>query len=340
MREDLLSFIWRNNKFRTKKLFTADKEALKIQNSGTLNKFSGPDFFNAKIFIDEQLWAGNVEIHVKSSDWYAHHHETDTNYDNVILHVVWEDDISIFRKDGSKIPTLELKRYVSKEILEKYQKLLQNQKSTFINCETNFLEIDAFLKASWLERLYIERLEQKSILINTLLKETKNDWEEVLFILLAKNFGSKVNGHFFLDKAKQLGFSKIRRTRNDKIQLESLLLGHFGLLQKEDCQDLYYIQLKEEYGYLMKKFGLSHNFGKPEFFGLRPPNFPTIRLSQLASLYIEHQNLFAELMKLNQLGDIYDLLQVNASSYWDNHFTFGKVSKKGKSGFPKILWIY
>lgn len=335
MREDLLHFIWKHNKLQRKQLVTSTNESVKIKNSGTLNQFSGPDFFNAVIEIDGQTWAGNIEIHLKSSDWYAHHHEKDDNYNNVILHVVWEDDMHVFRKDGTTIPTLALKDYIPSELLKKHQNLFKHSKSSFINCEKDFDTIDDFLLQNWLDRLYIERLEQKSSLIFELLKKSKNDWENVLFILLMKNFGSKVNGEFFLEKAKNLDFSIIRKTRGSINQIESLLFGYFGLLEKKDCKDTYFLQLKKEHKYLFKKFELSITSEKPEFFGLRPSNFPTVRLSQLANLYGKHQNLFSKLMEIDKLEDMYAVFETAASPYWNDHFTFGKVSKKSKKKLSK-----
>lgn len=245
MREDLLYFIWKHNKLPTKQLCTSNNKTVLVKATGIQNRVAGPDFFNAKVEIDGQLWAGNVEMHLRSSDWYAHHHETDENYDNVILHVVWEDDIAVFRKDGSQIPTLEVKHYVSEELLNRYRNLLENSRSSFINCEKDLKELDLFLVENWLHRLYIERLEHKSKLIMDLLETSKNDWEAVLFKLLAKNFGSKVNGPYFLERAKQLDFSIARKTSNEPFQLEALLFGHFGLLNVSDCTDTYYLQLKK-----------------------------------------------------------------------------------------------
>jgi hypothetical protein len=330
MKEDLLHFIWGQKKLHGRQLTSTANEAISIKAPGVPNQYSGPDFFNAQIAIDAQLWVGNVEIHLKSSDWYAHNHQTDSNYNNVILHVVWEDDVAVFRKDGSLIPTLELKHYVSKALLQNYQDLLENAKPKFINCEKDFAEMDSFLVEHWLHRLYIERLEQKSNRIEELLKKSNNDWEGVLFIMLARNFGSKVNGDFFLDRALQLEFSIIRKVCNSLEDLESLLFGHFGLLQVDDCSDHYFLRLQKEYGYLGRKFNLPPALSKPEFFGLRPPNFPTIRTAQLAHLYAKEQRLFAQLMEANTIGDMYSIFEISASSYWDDHFTFGKTSKKSK----------
>ena len=330
MKEDLLHFIWGQNKLHGRQLTSTAKEAITIKATGVPNQYSGPDFFNAQVEIDGQLWAGNVEMHLKSSDWYAHHHETDENYDNVILHVVWEDDVSVFRKDGSQIPTLALREYMSDLLLAKYQDLMENARPAFINCERNFMEIDSFLVQSWLSRLYIERLEHKSRLILELLQRSNNDWEAVLFALLAKNFGSKVNGDFFLERALKLDFSVIRKLSSDIHILESLLFGHFGLLHGVDCMDPYVVQLQKEYSYLSRKFELAPAMKQPGFYGLRPTNFPTIRISQLAHLYAKRQGLFAYLMESIALEDIHQVFETGAGLYWENHFTFGKASRKSK----------
>ncbi|SDR04229.1 DUF2851 family protein [Flagellimonas zhangzhouensis] len=334
MREDLLYFMWKHNKLPTKQLCTGNKESVTIKSPGFQNKLAGPDFFNAQVEINGQLWAGNVEMHLKSSDWYAHHHETDENYNNVILHVVWEDDIAVFRKDGTRIPALEVQHFVSHELLKSYQNLFEKSKVTFINCERDLGGVDNFLFENWLHRLYIERMEEKSKLVFELLEASKNDWEAVLFIMLAKNFGSKVNGSYFLERAKQLDFSIIRKVSNSPQQLEALLFGHFGLLEVE-CNDTYFIQLKKEYDYLTRKFGLSAPSSKPNFFGLRPHNFPTIRISQLVNIYKGKHQFFAHLMTLKTKEQVFDAFQVEAGTYWEDHFTFGKISKKSKKRISK-----
>lgn len=330
MKEDLLHFIWRCDKLQGRPLTTSTSENILIVHPGTLNRYAGPDFFNAKIEVGGQLWAGNVEMHLKSSDWYAHHHEKDENYANVILHVVWEDDVAVFGKDGTPIPTLELKAHIAPTLLKKYQELFQHYNPSFINCERDFHGFDSFLVNNFLERLYLERLEQKSIQIADQLRATRNDWEAVLFALLAKSFGTKVNGDFFLQRAALLKFSIVRKVSADVNALESLLLGHFGVLDLEDCTDSYFQKLRNEYRYLSKKYDLPISLGKPNFFGLRPSNFPTIRLSQLAGLLATHQNLFSALMENKSLDEVYRLFGITASSYWDAHFTFGKASGKSK----------
>ncbi len=329
MKEDLLHFIWKYKKLQLDDLVGTNNECITIVDTGTHNHLAGPDFFNAKVNIDGQLWAGNVEIHLKSSDWYAHHHEKDANYNNVILHVVWEDDAAVFRSDNSEIPTLELRNYIPKSLLDAYQNLFDKNGVTFINCEKNIAQVDSFLFENWLERLYFERLERKSKCVIELLENSKNDWEQVLFALLLKNFGLKINAASFLSLAQTLDFSTVRKLQFGTLQLESVLYGMSHLLDSEEILDDYYIQLKKEYAHLKNKFGFEEgSVQKPEFFKLRPPNFPTIRLSQLANLYGDRQNLFSKVIHASRLEELYEIFEVSASAYWNDHFTFGKTSKK------------
>ena len=314
MQEDFLHYIWKHKKFRFNNLKTTTAKSIVVTSVGQHNFNSGPDFFNAKIKIGEQLWAGNVEIHINSSDWFLHSHEQDKTYDNVILHVVWEDDTEVFRKDNTAIPTLQLKDVVDVSMLNNYEKLFAKQ-NKWINCENDFASTDNFILSNWLERLYFERLERKSKTIKTLLDASKNDWESVLFKMLTKNFGLKVNGESFFSLAQSIDFSLIRKTQSNPQVLEALLFGQAGLLEK-DVEDAYYSGLTDEYEFLKQKFGIKNNQVLPlQFFRLRPPNFPTIRLSQLANLYSKHQNLFSKVIELNKLEDFYELLKYQLLSF-------------------------
>ena len=310
-------------------MVTTRNETLTIVDVGTPNERSGPDFFNAKVIIDGQLWAGNVEIHINSSDWYAHHHENDANYGNVILHVVWEDDMVIYRRDKTLIPTLELSDYVPIEILKNYQNLFDRRTPKFINCENDISKIDGFTMSNWLDRLYIERLEQKSVMVDKLLNTSRNDWEKVLFTLLLRNFGLKINGDAFFSLALSLDYPIVRKLQKDPFQFESVMFGLSGLLNDDGLFDAYHDSLKLEYLYLKNKFGLNEDgVQKPEFFRLRPANFPTIRLSQIANLYGKHQNLFQKVMAASSIAELYSIFDIRASKYWDNYFTFGRESRK------------
>ncbi len=341
MQEDFLHYIWKFQKFDLKGLKTTAGELLELITVGLHNTDAGPDFFNAQIAIAGQLWAGNVEIHIKSSDWYAHQHQKDASYDNVILHVVWEHDADIFRNDGAIIPTLKLKKLIAPYTLAKYRDLF-SKSHKWINCENDFARVDEFLLKNWLESLFIERLEQKSEFILNELKTTNNHWEALLFRLLCKSFGSIVNGISFLSVARSLDFLVVNKCSQNQFDLESLFMGQAGLLSIEK-EDGYYTNLKKNYEYLKHKYNLDASaIIFPKFFRLRPPNFPTIRLAQLASLYTHRKQIFSEIIldiPLNEtdktLKALYEIFDVSASEYWDNHYSFGVASVIRKKGVTK-----
>ena len=336
MQEDFLHYVWQHKKLNLKSLKTTAQEPIRLKAVGLPNVNSGPDFFNAQLSIGTQLWEGNVEIHVKSSDWYVHHHETDAFYDNVILHVVWEHDMEIYRKDNTPIPTLELKNYVLPHTYKNYNALL-NQKQSWIPCELTIKDVDEFTVNHWLERLYLERLEGKYKAIETQLLESKHNWEAVLFWQLAKNFGLKVNGEAFLSIAKSMEFSVIRKSQFDLRQLEALCFGQAGLL-KTEAQDPYISRLKSSYKFLKNKFSLSTVGVLPvQFFRLRPPNFPTLRLAQLAALYSRSLNLFSSIIEAQSLDQIHTIFEGATSKFWDTHYTFEKTSKSTPKKMTKAF---
>ena len=335
MQEDFLHYVWKHKAFSSTSLKTTSDESIVILKLGEHNHNSGPDFFNAQLSVDGQLWAGNVEIHIKSSDWYVHGHEKDKAYDNVILHVVWEHDTEVFRSDNSVIPTLELKHYVNVNLLANYRALIQSK--SWINCETHFSEVDDFILNNWIERLYIERLERKSNDILKLLKASKNDWEAVLFKMLLKNFGLKVNGEAFFSLANSVDYAVVRKLQNNILDLEALLFGQASLLE-DDIQELYFLDLKERYKFLVQKFQLSNQGVLPlQFFRLRPPNFPTIRLSQFTNLYTTEQQLFSKILGLKTKDEFYKLFSKGVSSFWMTHYTFSKQSKSFKKVITKAF---
>lgn len=327
MKEEFLHYLWKYKFFTIKELKTSQNLPLEILNTGQHNFNSGPDFFNSKIKIGNQIWAGNVEIHIKSSDWYVHGHQSDTNYDNVILHVVWANDVEVFGSNNQVIPTLELSKIVSKDLIGKYQKLF-SKPIQWINCENDIHSVDKFTLNNWLESLYFERLEQKSLEIQQLLKKCAYDWEATLFKLLAKNFGLKVNGESFLNLANSMEFKNVRKEQNNLNKLEALFFGQAGLLFDE-LEDGYYRILQKEYKYLQLKYDLKPlNKGQFQFFRLRPSNFPTIRISQLSKLYFVNRSLFAKILKAKSKIDLYSIFDIKPSVYWRDHYNFSSVSSK------------
>ena len=333
MKEEFIHYLWKFQKFNTLDLKTTAGELISIVSVGQYLELSGPDFFNAQIIIGNQKWAGNIEIHINSSDWYHHQHEQDSAYENVILHVVWQHDAEIFRRNNIEIPVLELQSYVDPKLLKSYT-ALRSPKS-WIYCENQLEGFPDFILNNWLERLFFERLERKSKPILELLKQTNSDWEAVLFLLLAKNFGLNTNGELFLTIAKAIPFSVIRKESFELENLEALLFGTAGLLDK-DVEDTYASDLRFRYHFLANKYQLQ----KPviqavQFFKHRPDNFPTIRLAQLAALYHSNHNLFSNLIGLCSLNEMYTILSVTTSNYWMTHYQFDSTSPCKKKQLSK-----
>ncbi|WP_444671311.1 DUF2851 family protein [Flavobacterium columnare] len=341
MKEEFLHYVWKNKKFPLHSLKTAQGENLQVLHSGVQLNQSGPDFFNVQLIIDGQKWAGNVEIHLKASDWCHHHHHLNDQYDNCILHIVWEHDISVFRKDNTEIPVLILQNYVPKELITQYEKLKIKKK--WINCEGKLNQIPEFIISNWVERLYFERLELKNESIKKLLEETNYDWEAVFFITLTKNFGLNVNGEAFLSLARTIPFSILKKESFDLNYIEALLFGMAGLLPLEP-QENYEKDLVELYEYIKIKYRLKPNhIERFEFYRLRPDNFPTIRIAQIAMLYHIQKNIFTLATDATSVEDFYKIFSVGVSDYWESHYNFQKKSnhkeKKISRMFVELLLV-
>lgn len=335
MQEDYLHYLWKYQKLDHRALKTSDGYSVRVISPGIHNLLSGPDFFNSRLLIGDQEWAGNLEIHLRSSDWFMHGHENDPAYDNVILHVVWEHDVDVYRKDNTALPVVEIKDLVFPGALSSYEELCSGASNRWINCENDLQDVEDFLVENWLERLYLERLEQKTILINSLFEKSAGDWEAVLFQMLAKNFGLNINGEAFLSIAASIPFSVIRKVRHNLLQFEALLLGQAGLLDKEN-EEPYFRQLKEEYLYLMRKFSLSREGILPvKYFRLRPDNFPEIRLIQLATVYHRNRALFSSFGKASDVQEIYNLFNIQLNDFWSTHYTFSSSHSFRKKKFSK-----
>ena len=315
---------------------------IKVIDTGKSNSLSGPDFLFAKVRLDDKEWVGHVELHVKASDWYIHQHHKDTAYDNVILHVVWEADADVIREDGSYIPTMALNQFISQDELEKFQDVFYAKKDRSLNCEGSIGSIGSEILNPWIDQLFQNRLKQKARLIKEWLQETAKDWEQVLFMILLKSFGLNINGASFLSLGKTIPFKAVRQNAGDPFILESIFFGMAGMLNRVDIPDPYYLELKEAYKFLKVKYNLRDElFQKPEYFSLRPHNFPTIRLSQIANLYHRHPALFALVIEASSLESLRSLLRAQAAPYWDTHFIFGQPTrpspKKMSSHFIDLI---
>jgi hypothetical protein len=323
MREDFIHYLWKFKKLSGQELKTTEGKEIVIKSLGTHNFFSGPDFFNGRVEIDGQDWAGNIEMHVKASDWYMHGHDEDPAYDNVILHVVWMHDAEITRRDGINIPVLEVSQYVDHDLVQSYRQLFAVKNDQFINCESQFSSIDTFKRDQWLEKLFFERLELKSDRIKHMLEQKNNDWEAAFFQLLARSFGTKTNADAFEQLASSMEQPVVRKLAKDAFQLESALLGQAGLLDVMK-KDIYYQELFDEYAFAKAKHQLQPSLTPMKFFRLRPANYPTVRISQLARLYQNNPMLFGEVLLAKSRTDIHQLFDVKAAKYWSTHHVFDK----------------
>ena len=329
MKEKFLHFVWKFQLLNGFELKTTDGKLLKILDRGKHNESdSGPDFSFAKIQIDNQIWAGNLEIHVNSSDWDLHQHSSDPAYSNVILHVVFENDKEISFLKNRQIPVLELKNYIPEQVLENYNQLVESGKN-FIPCEKSIQFIQNETLNFWLERIVIERLERKTEELETEFLQTNKNWEALLFRKLAYAFGLKINSVAFQVWAVSFDFKTLQKIQNQPDLVYALFFGQAGFLNF-DSNDAYVIELQKDYQFLQNKFKLdSVNSSVFKFFRLRPVSFPTVRMMQLATLYANYQNLFKFLMSTNSIEKIYKVFEgLDYPGFWENHFTFQKESKQ------------
>jgi len=339
MNEKFLHFIWQHSLYEEKELYTLDGEKITVLNCGEYNNNAGPDFLNAKIKIGNTIWAGNIEIHVKSSDWYRHKHNIDSAYNNVIIQIVYENDQVIYRNNQEILPVAILK--FPNQIYEKYLSLITSQK--IVACDKILPSLQTIYLNFFFNRLVIERLEEKTQCIEDIFNYTGKNWEETFYIVLAKNFGFKVNADSFEKLAKSLPLKYIYRHSNDLLAIESMLFGQAGFLEK-NINDEYYQKLQKEYFYLSKKFSLKTEknlFWK--FLRTRPLNFPTRRIAQLASIFYNQQNIFSKILESKNIENIIEIFDQTISDYWKHHFTFEKSIDKclpqkiGKKSIDNII---
>lgn len=321
--EDFLHYLWKFRLFNRTELKTISGIPIQVLDTGIQNTDAGPDFDCARLRIGETLWGGNVEIHLLSSDWDKHQHFKDKSYDNVILHVVFQYDAPVFRTDGSEIPTLELQNRIPEGIQNRYEELMQNM--NWIPCEKQMGQLDEIHIKSWLSRVLIERLEDKAKTVNALLDEYKGSWDDAFYVMLARNFGFKINALPFEMLSRSLPQQILARHKQNALQIEALIFGQSGFLD-DKLSDSYPASLRKEYRYLQKKYSL-----EPldrfiwKFLRLRPQNFPSMRLAQFAALVIKSNHLFSRVIETCDTPALKALLvNLPVNNYWKTHFRFDK----------------
>ena len=325
MREEFFHFLWKYQLYEKASLCCTSGERVVVHHPGSHNFDAGPDFFNAKIQIGDEFWVGNVEVHVRASDWTKHNHQLDKVYDSVILHVVgFDDKENVVRTNGSKIYCLQLD--FDRRLEERYEAMVNTQ--NWIPCEQYLKNIDHFQIRQMMGRLLVENLGRKTELIELELLRTQSSWEEVFYFFLFKSFGFSLNSLPLELLAKSLPYRIILKHRGSLLSIEALLFGQAGLLT-DTLSDSYCLRLKREYDHLKNMHGL-----KPidrslwKFLRIRPNNFPTLRIAQIAGLLYRHVNLFSSIIECRKIGDFQDfILKIPVSPYWESHYTLGKESR-------------
>ena len=316
--ERLLQYVWKYRLYSAIDLQTTDGISVTVIDPGIQNTDAGPDFFNAKIQLFGRLWAGNIEIHRKASDWKNHHHDQDPAYDSVILHVVEEADSVAYRTTGEIIPQAVMQ--IPEVIKSNMDWLLSRE--TSLPCAERMHEVEPLHISAWMNALLTERLERKVDDIFTLLEQHKDDWNEVFYIILTRNFGFGNNSDAFEWLAKSLPFQTIRKQRCNSLQIEALLFGQAGLLTGT-LDDPYYRLLQQEYQFLQKKYKLKQvDYGTIKQLRMRPINFPHLRLAQLAAVWTHNDTLFSRILEDNQLETLKECFDVSLSEFWDTHYHF------------------
>jgi len=329
MKEEFLHYVWKYRLYDCESLVDSNGNRIEVIVPGEYNRDSGPDFFNARLKIGDTLWAGNIEIHVNSSDWFRHGHDSDHIYNNVILHAVFVSDRKAVTASGITPPELVLCPLPG--IYEKYLKYANNP--LLIACQNDLQHVDGYFVTHWLNYLAVERLQEKAGAIEEILVETGNDWEETMYRLLARYFGARVNTDNFERLARSLPLKIIRKHADNRLQVEALLFGMAGMLDgelfREAVGDRYLSDLMREFRILSAKYSLVPMHGWLwKFHRLRPAGFPTIRISQLAALLSRSRPLFSEIIESDSSADLHELLDNPATEYWSNHYTFGNESKQ------------
>ncbi|RKQ49233.1 uncharacterized protein DUF2851 [Roseivirga pacifica] len=333
MQESFLHYIWKNQLFNKRQLQTVAGQPIEILHSGFHNLHAGPDFKEAKLSIDGLQWVGAVEIHVKSSDWYAHNHQTDENYDGVVLHVVFEHDKEVLDQHGNAIPTLLLKGLIKPGVLKRYEALMLQPAKVL--CESQLKNVRVITRLSMLERALVERINQKSAMVLALLEQNNGSWDETAYQWLARGMGFKTNAEQMLCLAQSVPIKFINKHHQLR-QKEALLFGASGLLNV-DLNDSYANGLKEEYLFLKQKYNLKEGLSYNEwhFARVRPANYPTIRIPQLAALLAKHSQLFQLFIEAEEIKNLQKQLQVETAEYWSAHHRFDAASSRKVNGLSK-----
>jgi hypothetical protein len=332
MKEELLHFVWRTRRMDLTHLSTTLGEPVQIESFGFLNNLQGPDFSNGRIHWQGASWAGHIEMHVKSGEWYQHKHQEDPAYENVILHVVWEEDRPVFRNDGTRIPCLELKQRVDPKLVHQYQQLLQSE--SWIHCESHIHEVNTLVVQHWLDALVVDQWQRKASLYRSVMKENCNDWQQLIYGQILQAYGIPHNKLACQQLSLSLPLSVAEKYVGQLDTMEALFLGQAGFLTSKDEADEYTLALQKIYTHLKAKHQLTPlSLGAWKFGGIRPPSFPTVRLLQFATLFAEKGRFYDALIEHEDLKSWRNFFKVPVAEYWTKHIR-PSVPGEVKNRFP------
>lgn len=330
MKEDFLHYVWQHRHYDFLNLRTTDGSQLNVVFPGYHNHDAGPDFLQAVVVIDEMRWVGSVEIHCRSSDWFRHHHQHDEKYNSVILHVVYEHDTEITIMDGENIPTLELKGKIPQEMFTRYEKLMNIP--DMLLCRRCLSMVDSVVVQNQLSVSLTERMQHRQEVFQTMLKSCRQDWNELIYRVMAIGFGCKKNGAAFELLSQSLPLRVLRAHLSSRLQIYALVFGQSGLLETCESDD-YVEKLRYEYDYLRYKYQLSpigvHQWN---WLRLRPQNFPTLRLAQFAQMLFEMGDTLSDNVLRSAVKTLQCRLSVVPDEYWETHYQLGKISPRHVAG--------
>jgi len=340
IKEELLQFIWQHKLLKPLPLLTVSGKEIKVLKPGELNRDSGPDFFNARIKLEQLTLAGNIEVHVNSSDWLKHRHQDNKGYDNIILHVVYRHDKPIEQNNRFNVEVLELKELISEETLKRYQQLQLSKQE--LPCSKQLSLCSDLTVSSWLDRVLVERLEDKESFLEALFRSVEGNYTQTFFVLILKAFGFKVNAMTFELLARKIPVHLLLKHANDVKQCEALLLGMAGLLE-DQFKEKYARELQNEFEFLKQKYKLIPLDKKlMKYSRMRPSNFPDVRLAQFAALVHHHPGFLQAPNNYLSREQLFDALNTPVSGYWQNHYRIGLLTERsagnlGKNSTENIL---
>lgn len=331
--ERLMQYVWQHRLWQPPGMATVDGRRVSILDPGILNTGSGPDFFNAKIVIDGHLWAGDVEIHVKASDWHRHGHDGNKAYDSVILHVVDRDDTVICRSNGEEIPQMRMP--CDPRFHEHYRDLV-GRSDIDLPCARVISVMSPLHLGSWIDTLAYERVYEKTGRIEDLLKRFNGDWESTCYVTVARALGFGVNGDPFERLALSLPLMFVGKHSDSLTSIEALLFGQSGLLDDEKAWGEYVEGLRREYRFLSHKFGLRRPQGLIWKMGrMRPGNFPHRRIALLAALLSGGFRMMSRVLQLKSVDEAAAMFSPELSPYWQTHFTFSAAKGRVPSALSR-----